>query len=355
MRDSGHLLQAIHTAMVEAGLNIAEVYTRLGYDPRGTELRTLRTPHHMQAVFWSVVEAVTADPEIGLHLCPHMPAFHAEVIEYLFFSSPVFRDGCARALKYKRLISDALSLELVESDGRARILLTSSAENAPELRHTEVCVTYSLIRFLKTVTEDHFVVRRVRLHCRRIGPVEDYERIFGCRVEFEGASTEVEFDPAVLEYRSPRWDPDLLRLHEEFAERRMSTLQRSDLIERIRKVFSQRLELDSCDLDEVATELGMPSRRLRFELACAGTSFSQLLSDFRYALARRLLAGTDEPIERIVYLTGFSEPSTFYRAFKRWSGMTPVQYRDSRRMARAAVIGPLPPSSNLAPNHSNLV
>ena len=47
--------------------------------------------------------------------------------------------------------------------------------------------------------------------------------------------------------------------------------------------------------------------------------------------ARRLLADTEEPIDNIVYLTGFSEPSTFYRAFKRWSGMTPVQYRDRKR------------------------
>ena len=51
----------------------------------------------------------------------------------------------------------------------------------------------------------------------------------------------------------------------------------------------------------------------------------------RYALARRLLAHSEEPIENIVYLTGFSEPSTFYRAFRRWAGMTPLQYREQRR------------------------
>jgi AraC-like DNA-binding protein len=111
------------------------------------------------------------------------------------------------------------------------------------------------------------------------------------------------------------------------------------LIERIRTVFSQRLELEQCDLEDVARELNLPARRLRFELARAGTSFSQLLSDFRYALARKLLRSTEEPIEHIVYLTGFSEPSTFYRAFKRWSGMTPVQYREQKRAASQAQNG----------------
>ncbi|MBV8063655.1 MAG: helix-turn-helix transcriptional regulator, partial [Nevskia sp.] len=94
-----------------------------------------------------------------------------------------------------------------------------------------------------------------------------------------------------------------------------------------------------CDLEDVARELQLPARRLRFELARAGTSFSQLLSDFRYALARRLLRSTPEPIEHIVYLTGFSEPSTFYRAFKRWSGMTPVQYREQKKAGTPAEKG----------------
>jgi AraC-like DNA-binding protein len=134
----------------------------------------------------------------------------------------------------------------------------------------------------------------------------------------------------VLQYRSPRWDPDLLRVHEELAKKRLSNIERQDLIQRIRHIFSRRLELQNCELVDVAKELDLSPRRLRFELAQAGTSFSQLLSEFRFALACKLLADTEERIENIVYLTGFSEPSTFYRAFKRWTGMTPIQYRESR-------------------------
>jgi AraC-like DNA-binding protein len=62
-----------------------------------------------------------------------------------------------------------------------------------------------------------------------------------------------------------------------------------------------------------------------------------VLADFRYRLARQLLATTDESIDEIVYLTGFSEPSTFYRAFKRWSGMTPIEYRKTAQGKDAMV------------------
>jgi AraC-like DNA-binding protein len=335
MRDSGVVLQIVHEGMVKAGVDVAAIYQRLGYHAEDLPLREMRTPHQLQAFFWAQVEAVTGDPDIGLHLCPHLPLFRGEVLEYLMFSSPTFMDGAQRALKYLRLISDALDVRLVQDEQGPRAVVKGSQLQAPQLRHTEICVAYELIRFGQSVTDSHYPPRRVRLRCSRRSPQEEYERVFGCPVDFDGAESEIWFDPRIAEYRSPRRNAELLRLHEEHAEKRMSSLRRQDLIEQIRRVLSQRLELESCDLEDVARELKLPARRLRFELARAGTSFSDVLAEFRYALARRLLAKTAEPIENIVYLTGFSEPSTFYRAFKRWSGVTPVQFRESRREARA--------------------
>jgi AraC-like DNA-binding protein len=336
MRDSGQLLQIVHEAMVRAGLDVNAIYARLGYNAEALPLREMRTPHQLQAFFWETVEAVTHDPDVGLHLCPHAPPFRGEVLEYLMFSSPTFGDGLRRSLKYLRLVSDALNLRLVQDEQGTRAVLKGTAIDAPQLRHSEILFAYQIIRFSQSVTESNYRPLRVRLRCSRRSSQKEYEDVFGCPVEFEFPESEIWFDSAALEFRSPHWNPDLLQLHEEHAEKRLSTLKREDLIERIRAVFARRLELDRCDLEEVSRELEIPPRRLRFELSRAGTSFSQVLANFRFALARKLLARTEEPVENIVYLTGFSEPSTFYRAFKRWSGMTPVQYRESKRRPAGA-------------------
>jgi AraC-like DNA-binding protein len=218
-----------------------------------------------------------------------------------------------------------------------RVMVRGAAASAPQLRHTEICTAHGIVQFARSVTEGQARPLRVRLRASQRSARAAYENVFGCPVEFDGEASEIWFNPEILAYRPLRWDPDLLKLHEELAEKRLSGIERQDLIERIRRIFSQRLELEQCSLDEVAAELKMPARRLRFELMRANTSFSKLLNDFRFALARRLLRTTQEPIENIVYLTGFSEPSTFYRAFKRWAGMTPVQYRErsGRSPARA--------------------
>lgn len=341
MRDSGQLLEIVHQALAAGGYDIEAIYRRLGYNAEALPLRQMRTPHELQAFFWETVEVVTRDPDIGLHLCPHAPVFRGEVIEYLMLSSATFGEGLQRAVKYLRLVSDALNMRLEQDERGSRVVVKGSAIEAPQLRHTEILVAHQVIRFGQTVTEGKYTPSRVRLHTSRRAPQAEYDRIFGCPVEFEATESEIWFDPEVLAYRSPRSSPELLQLHEEHAEKRLTTLKRQDLIEKIRAVFAQRLELDRCDLEEVSRELDIAPRRLRFELALAGTSFSQVLADFRFALARKLLARTDEPVEDIVYLTGFSEPSTFYRAFKRWSGMTPVQYRESRRNRPARAVDPL--------------
>lgn len=331
IRDSGHLLQIVHEGMVKAGLDIRAIYQRLGYDAEKLPLRELRTPHQQQLFFWTTVEAVTGDPDIGLRLCPYLPVFRGELLEYLMFSSPTFGEGLGRTLKYLRLISDAIKIRLVQDAQGARIAVVGTAMDAPQLRHTEICVVYELIGFCKAVTEQRFRPEHVLLRCSQRAEQPEYRRVFGCPVDFGGRESEIWFDAGLLDLPSPHFDPDLQVLHETLADKRLMRLEREDLVERIRAVLAQRLELEHCDLESVAGELGMAPRRLRFELAHAGTSFTQILADFRFHLAKRLLAKTDEPIDNIVCLTGFSEPSTFYRAFKRWSGQTPVQYRDSRR------------------------
>ncbi|HVT33938.1 MAG TPA: AraC family transcriptional regulator ligand-binding domain-containing protein, partial [Nevskiaceae bacterium] len=289
MRDSGQLLAVVHAGMVKAGLDVDAIYTRLGYDAERLDLRALRTRHQAQVLFWHTVETVTGDADIGLHLCPHLPVFRGDVLEYLVFSSPTFGEGCRRALKYLRLVSDAIAMRLVQDAQGSRLAVVGSKLDAPQLRHTEICVVYELIRFAQSVTEGEFRAHKVKLRFEPRSLAAEYKKVFGCPVEFGGSESEIWFDPKVLAYRSPHWDPDLLQLHEELAEKRLSTLRRADLIDQIRRIFSQRLELETLELEDVARELGMPPRRLRFELTRAGTSFSDLLAGFRYALARRLL------------------------------------------------------------------
>lgn len=334
MKDSGRLITYAHEAMLRAGVDTNAVYFQIGFKPESLNKPELRTPHAAQVAFWEAVEAVTGDPDIGLHLAPHIPPYRGDVFEYLFMSSPNFREGCTRAMRYSRLFSDAFMGSLNDNHDDARIALVITRDKLPILRHTEICVAYGLIKFLKSVTDDAFEPIRISLCAAQPRNPAEYAKVFGCPVDFDSEESFIYFDRELLDRQSPHSEAELLRVHEELASRQLNKLESRDVVDEVRRVLAQGLEYQSCDLNHVAKALGRTPRRLRQELTRAGTSFNQVLGDFRFTMAKRLLAGTDEPIDRIVYLTGFAEVSTFYRAFRRWAGKTPVQYRQEKQKRR---------------------
>jgi AraC-like DNA-binding protein len=156
-------------------------------------------------------------------------------------------------------------------------------------------------------------------------------------VVFGAAENRMYFPASFLDHPSPHAEPELLDLHERLAIAQVARLEKKDIVGQVERIVAELLDSGEVTLDAVAERLGIKSRTLRTRLTEAETSFNQVLADFRYRLSRQLLATTDESIDEIVYLTGFSEPSTFYRAFKRWSAMTPIEYRKTAKGKDAMV------------------
>lgn len=331
-RTDAHIfLRLAYQALMNARLPADQVLLKAGVAlSRLDDSNYSRTPNAAQTLFWQAAEEVSGDPHIGLHLGEHMPLYRGQVLEYLFTSSPTFGEGLKRAMNFHRLLSDALSGELVV-DGDQCYLRTLTDRKAS--RHFTECFAAGLIKFCKFVTDDNFQVLAIHTEHSEGAPPAEYRRIYGCDVTLGCSEYRLYFNKEVLDFRIWQAEPRLLRLHEQIAQEQLAELQRYDLVSEVKRVIGETLESGETSLESIACRLDIPARRLRSQLAEANTSFNQILADYRSRLARRLLARTDEPIEQIVYLTGFSEPSTFYRAFKRWTNETPVEYRKRKRKA----------------------
>lgn len=331
LRDSGVMLQLAHQAMLKMGLDAGRIFARLGVTPELLQDRNIRTPHEAQLLFWQVMEDMTADADIGLHLGEHMPVYKGQVLQYLFLSSPTFGDGLERALNYQRLLSDASQASTGLDQEGAYILVDTASGRVSGLRHLNECMALGLIGFFRYVTDGAFQPSGVHFSHAAPASTQEHARLFGCPVHFAQTDNRIYFASEVLALPSSHAEPELLQLHEKLALEHVAKLERQDIVIRVNRVFGEVLETSQVSLEDVAAHLQIKPRTLRTRLSEAGTNFNQLLADYRCNLAKKLLAATDESIDEIVYLTGFSEPSTFYRAFKRWTGQTPVEYRNQRR------------------------
>lgn len=331
LTDASIVLRLGYQAMKRAGMPTEEILMRAGVALSQVDEQK-RTPLSAQNAFWSAVEGATGDPDAGLHLGEHLPLYRGQVIEYLFMSSSTFGDGLQRALAYQRLITDALNAHLVY-DANNCYLTNGRLEYAdPKVhRHFSECLVSGALRFFRFVTEGKFVPTHIDFNFLHGASQEEYLRVYGCPVRLGQIESRIYFDPSILNY--PLWqsEPELLRLHEQLALEKLQELARYDLVGEVRRSIGSTLESGETTLETVAAQLNITPRRLRTQLSEANTCFQEILSDYRCRLAKRLLSQTTESVERIVYLTGFSEPSTFYRAFKRWTQETPVEYRKRKQ------------------------
>lgn len=326
--DAPIVLRLAYQALLNMGLPVDEILRKGGIAMSQLDQSAARTPYAAQTAFWQAVQEVSGDPHVGLHLGEHMPLYRGQVLEYLFSSSPTFGEGLRRALAYQRLLSDAITSRLVIEGDRAYL---QDFANSEEQRHFAEALVVGVNRFFAFITDNHFRLLEVRFTHVEGAPIAEYERVYGCKVTLGCGENRLYFARELLDHKVWHAEPGLLRLHEQMANEKLAELARFDLVSEVKRAIGEMLESGTTSLESVAARLNMPPRRLRSRLTEAETSFNMVLADYRSRLARRLLARTDEPIEQIVYLTGFSEPSTFYRAFKRWTNETPVEYRKRKQ------------------------
>jgi AraC-like DNA-binding protein len=313
------------------GMDVQRVYQRCGISDDMLVDHQARTPHSAQRNFWQVLEQESGDSLIGLRLACSIPLYHGQILAYLFLSSVTFGEGLERVLRYRRLISDAVEFQLDKGEPRSQLHISFSEPADDVLRHRDEIFMGYIVRYFKVLTEGDFRATRVSFCHEAYASSEQYHQLLDCEVQFGQDKLILEFESDCLAKKSTHSDPDLLAMHEQLAQRRLAGLEKADIVESVRQFIGQTLEQGQPELSDAAAALELPVRALRSQLAEAKTTFNEIVADHRFSLARHLLAKTDESIAEIVYLTGFSEPSTFYRAFKRWSGVTPLEYRQRKR------------------------
>jgi AraC-like DNA-binding protein len=240
------------------------------------------------------------------------------------------REALEVIFRFYRLVADVPSPELVEEGDRVRIVYNF-------LRTTPVC----------NRLRAEFGMTRLLLVGRMFagpagGPLEvwfehpapmhapEYRRIFEGRERFEMPSTAMVVPRDFLDREQRHHDPRLYSVLKDKAEESLRRLDKgSTFAERVRELLLSRVIDAKPSLSDAARELGMTPRALRRRLEAEETSFAQVVDEARAELARRILSESSTTIQEAAYRMGFAEVSSFHRAFRRWTGMTPAAYRES--------------------------
>jgi len=180
-------------------------------------------------------------------------------------------------------------------------------------------------------------VERVEVEFEAPSYSQAYEDYFGCPVVFGKERNALIIKTEALSWPLLQHDKNaFLNLKSICDERLLQAGKDRSLSEKVMDEISPLLEGQTPSIEQVADSLGLPPWTLRRKLQDHDTSFQTLLNETRQGLAESYMKDTDLAIGEIAYLLGFSSPTAFQRAFKRWTNESPGQYRRIKRESHKA-------------------
>ncbi len=274
---------------------------------------------------------LTGDPDLGLKAAREIEPGMFGAIEYTLGTAATLRDAIGMMGRYTRLVNDALSLSLAVEGNRA-ILRFESALAVPRAGadfQSAVFYVWCMQRFPAHLAAHH----EVSFTHGRPEDTSEYEATFvSCRILFDQPFNGVSFPVEDLDRELPDRDPNLHEVMRKHSDQLLAELPKADsLTERVRAFVVSQLRGGNPTATHTAEALHLSPRTLARRLADENTSFKQLLDDLRRGLALRYASKTDIPLHEIAFLLGLSNAAAFTRAFKRWTGMTPLEYRRAHR------------------------
>ncbi|HHW2448175.1 TPA: ornithine utilization transcriptional regulator OruR [Pseudomonas aeruginosa] len=274
-------------------------------------------------------QALCGEPALGLVLGQRLNVSAHGILGYAVLSSANLGKAIQFALKYYRVLGLAYELELVLDDGRAELRAVESMPlGAASVFAAEglMATLYSIACFL--VGEP---LQDVRVgfaypppaHARR------YAEVFGVAAEFEQPWHWLSMPSEYLERPMALANPATVQMCEQQCEALLATLDvQEGLLTRVRRLLLARPG-DFPDLEQAARELHTSWRSLRRHLSSLVTTYQQVLDDVRKRLALQYLTTTQLPLYEIALLLGFNDSSNFRRAFRKWTGKLPSDYREA--------------------------
>lgn len=313
------------------GIDPAELTRHLGVTEDQLFRPDARIAHSAAVAMADHAVRITGTPHLGLEAAEHFLAMSEDLIEYMSMTSPTTLMATETHNRYARLVHDAADMRTeITADHVTSIYALTGVE-----MH-RAAIDFSLggmVVSFRRVSSEPPIIERVEFTYPRPDDVTPYERFFKAPLYFGAERNAVVFRRRGYERVPLRSDPKLHEILKRQVERLLADVPRLDSFSaRVRAVLLERIAERDLAAARVAKQMGMSDSTLRHRLGAEGTSFSTLLDDVRRELACRCLDQSEETVSAIAERVGYGEIRTFSKAFKRWTGMSPTEYR--RRAVR---------------------
>lgn len=245
-------------------------------------------------------------------------------------AAPNLGGSFSRVERYARLWTGVVEYELRPDPRGTLFILHRSGERRLGMRLSNEATLASGVSLARQVCPVYFAPLEVLVRHPAPRSVTFHEDWFGCPVRFDAGLDALLVSPEALARPNILGDDGISRYLISHLDAELSEIGQRSLVELAKDAIAQALSEGVPKMPDVARGLGLSARSFHRRLSEHGVSFQTMTEETRRELAEGLLREERHSLAEIAFLTGFSEQSSFTRAFKRWVGQTPASYRKGR-------------------------
>jgi AraC-like DNA-binding protein len=323
---SVYVLRWLVDAVAASGVTRVAFLSAARVDPALLENDDARVSHAEIFRLCEVALDATGDEAFGLHWAERSVHGDFTMLSQLIAQSPTLGAGFQTLFEYQRLMSDRVSYKLTQHG--ARTTLRFDAQAAPTSRVSKLVVEMEAVGICGLLRWFGARVRPLEVSFSYAAPhyQAEYARAFRGVERFEQPYCGVTFASSLLSAAPPQRDEDVRLALQAIAARRVLELTQRTQSYALR-VRDELVKNGRADMRQVAGALGLSVRSLRRRLDAEGETY-QSIANAAAVYRAKLLLERRGSIQEVAFEMGFSDPSSFHRAFKRWTGLTPGSYLD---------------------------
>ena len=315
------------------GLDAVELARQAGVDLAKIPAPTDRIEADKLDAILRLAIPLIRDPAFGLQAARCWHPSNLGVLGHAWLSSSTLRTGLKRLSRYSRLVGERAITEIEESGQGVKVRFWAKRGNPAVVAVAAVFVDVAMALLLDMCRMNAgAALRPMAASLRRGRPenVDAYARFFGCPVRFGAEENAFVLSAKDADRSLPSSNKQLAAVFDRMLTEELARLDKSNVIARCRAAVLEDLPSGEASAEETAKQLHMSPRTLQRKLAEAQTTYVQLVDDTRKDLALRYIEDPRRSITDITFSLGFSQPSAFTRAFRRWTGLAPSEYRAKR-------------------------
>jgi len=322
---SGNWLHAIVRTIDARGFDGREVALEAGVSRRALGNPEERLPATALNALWRAAVETTGDPAIGLSVWQHLTPATFGALAYGLFASTDLRSFFQRLCRYQRVLSDAIDVRFERNGDHYEWIVDRRPSDGPVDEGIDGFFAATVRSVRRVSSPDPIQATLVSL--RRPEPLDPtpYTAMFCAPIRFGAATDSLTYHGRDVERRLVDGNSSLAEQNDQMVTDLLNALDEKPMVGRVRKTLLSVLPEGPTE-QLVARKLGMSKSSLHVALSREGATYREILNQTREELARGYLEDGRCTIKEIAFLLGFSDATTFSRAFKRWTGEPPLRY-----------------------------